>query len=242
MGVIGLLGERIEELEQALSDLRNGKFILIHDADDREGETDFVMAAEYVTPAAIRIMRKEGGGLIFLMISHEIAEKLHLPYLTDVFLRAEKNFPVFKALIPNDIPYDAKSSFSVYLNHRETFTGITDNDRSFTIKKFAELAKKLPRLNDGNAIDLLGKEFRSPGHVPLCIASKKPLVDRFGHTELVISMLKMAGLTPVGTGCEIMGDNGKALSKKEAKLFAEEQNYVFLEGKEIVQGWKTWSR
>ncbi len=227
-------------IEEAISDLRKGRFILIHDADDREGETDFVVASEYVTPDAIKTMRKKGGGLIFLMIAHEIAKKLQLPFLADVYSNISDRYPVFKALIPNDIPYDTKSSFSITLNHRNTFTGITDIDRSLTMKRFAELVKKTDKLSSKESIKLLGKEFRSPGHIPICIASEKPLQNRFGHTELVVSILKMANLTPVGSGCEIMGDDGKAMPKEEVKKFAEENGYIFLEGKEIIERWRKW--
>ena len=234
------MGEFIEKIKQAIADLQKGKFILIFDDDSREAETDLVIASEFATPNSIKTMRKDGGGLIFLMISKEVANKLQLPFLADMYSNIENKYPVLKKLVPNDIPYDSKSSFSLYINHRDTFTGITDNDRSLTMKKFSELAKKVETLNDGAAVNLFGKEFRSPGHVPICIASKNLLDERKGHTELVISILKMAKLTPTGSGCEIMGDNGKALSKEKVKKYAIENNLIFLEGSEIVKAWKTW--
>ncbi len=64
------MGEFIKEIDEAVSELRNGKFILIYDDDKREGETDLVIASEFVKPDSIRTMRQDGGGLIFLMISH----------------------------------------------------------------------------------------------------------------------------------------------------------------------------
>ena len=231
------LGEFIDKIKQAISDLQKGKFILIFDDDSREAETDLVIASEFVTPNSIKTMRKDGGGLIFLMVSKEIANKLQLPFLADMYSNIENKYPLLKKLVPNDIPYDAKSSFSLYINHRNTFTGITDNDRSLTMKKFAELAKNIQSLNDGEAINMFGKEFRSPGHVPICIAAKNLLKERKGHTELVVSIIKMAGLTPVGSGCEIMGDNGKALSKEKVKSYAKNNNLIFLEGSEIVKAW-----
>jgi 3,4-dihydroxy 2-butanone 4-phosphate synthase len=236
------LGEFIKNIKKAISDLRKGKFILVFDDDSRESETDLVIASEYTTPKSIRTMRKDGGGLIFLMVSKEIANKLKLPFLSDLYSNIDNKYPVLKALVPNDIPYDSKSSFSLYINHRKTFTGITDVDRSLTMRKFAELAKKTENLNDGLATNLFGKEFRSPGHVPICIASEKLLNQRKGHTELVVSLLKMANLIPVGSGCEIMGDNGKDLQKDKAKKYAERHNLVFLEGKDIIEAWKKWSR
>lgn len=236
------MGEFIEKVDKALSDLQNGKFVLVYDDDSREGETDLVIASEFVNPKSIRTMRKDGGGLIFIMISNEIASKLKLPYLADLFADIDNRYPILKELTPNDIPYDTKSSFSVYINHRDTFTGITDIDRSLTMKKFAELTKEIASLDDGSATKMFGKEFRSPGHVPICVASRGLLNERTGHTELVVALLKMAGLAPAGSGCEIMGDDGKALSKIKAKQYADENDFVFLEGKEIVKVWKKWSK
>ena len=185
-------------------------------------------------------MRKDGGGLIFLMVCHAAAQTLQLPFLSDLFAQVSPHYPVLRALVPNDIPYDTKSSFSLYINHRKTFTGITDNDRSLTMKKFADIVKRTKNKDSNIAIKELGKEFRSPGHVPICIASEKLLDERKGHTELAISLLEMAGLTPVGSGCEIMGEHGKALPKEEAQDYAEKNNLIFLEGNDIIKAWKQW--
>lgn len=236
------MGEFIERIEKALADMQQGKFVLIYDDDRREGETDLVIASEFVAPESIRTMRKDGGGLIFLMTANEIAQKLKLPFLADLFSDVEGRYPVLKELTANDIPYDTKSSFSLYINHRETFTGITDIDRSLTMKKFAELTKKIDKLDNGHATRMFGKGFRSPGHIPICVAAKNLLNERVGHTELVVSLLKMANLTPVGSGCEIMGDNGKALTKAHVKRYAEEHGLMFLKGNEIVKAWKQWSQ
>jgi len=195
-----------------------------------------------VTPESIKRMRKDGGGLIFLMMSYPAAQTLQLPFLSDLFSQVSNEYPVLTALVPNDIPYDTKSSFSLYINHRTTFTGITDNDRSLTMKKFAELVKRIKDKDSKKAIKELGQEFRSPGHIPICIASEKLLNERKGHTELVISLLQMAGLTLVGSGCEIMGEHGKALPKEDAKRYAEKNNLVFLEGNDIIKAWKQWSK
>jgi 3,4-dihydroxy 2-butanone 4-phosphate synthase len=187
-------------------------------------------------------MRQDGGGLIFIMTSHHIADKLQLPFLANLYSDISDKYPVLKELAPNDIPYDTKSSFSLYINHRDTFTGITDNDRSLTMKKFAELIKRIESVASNVAISEFGKNFRSPGHIPLCIASKNLLNERRGHTELVVSLLLMADLIPVGSGCEIMGNNGKALSKKETIKYAKKNNFIFLEGKDVIKKWKQWSR
>jgi 3,4-dihydroxy 2-butanone 4-phosphate synthase len=110
-----------------------------------------------------------------------------------------------------------KTFISLYINHRQTFTGITDIDRSLTMRQFANLTKKIIDLDDGFATKIFGKEFRSPGHIPICVAADKLLDERKGHTELVISIMKMAGLPLSGSGCEMIGNNGKALTKENAK-------------------------
>jgi 3,4-dihydroxy 2-butanone 4-phosphate synthase len=110
------------------------------------------------------------------------------------------------------------------------------------MKKFAELTKKVDTLNDGHATVMFGKEFRSPGHVPICVAAEKLLDKRKGHTELVVSMMIMANLSPVGSGCEIMGEDGRALQREDAQKYAKKHNLVFLEGKEVIEAWKKWSK
>jgi 3,4-dihydroxy 2-butanone 4-phosphate synthase len=236
------MGDRITAIQQAIKSLQDGRFILIYDNESRESETDLVVASQFITPEAIKRMRQDGGGLIFLMVSNDAAQKLQLPFLSDLFSNVSKQYPVLKELVPNDIPYDTKSSFSLYINHRKTFTGITDNDRSLTMKKFADLVDTIKNHESKTALKEFGKEFRSPGHIPICVASEKLLSERKGHTELVISLLEIAGLTPVGSGCEIMGEHGKALPKEDAKRYAEKNNFVFLEGNDIVQAWKQWSK
>ena len=240
MQFVDTAGEPIQEMANAIHELKQGNFILVYDADDREGEADFIMAAEYVTPQAIQLMRKKGGGLIFLMISADIAQHIQLPFFADVLTSSEQEYPLFKELVSNDIPYDARSSFSISINHRDTYTGITDKDRSHTIKSFAELATQIQKLNEKTARQQFGKEFRSPGHVPICIASTSPLKERFGHTELSIALLSMAKMNTIAVGCEIMGDDGNALSKKEVKKYAKDSHLVFLEGKQIIRSWNSW--
>ena len=200
------------------------------------------MASQYVTPEAVKTMRQDGGGLIFIMTSHQTATRLKLPFLADLFEDISNKYPVFQYLAPTDIPYDTKSSFSVYINHRKTFTGITDNDRSLTMKRFAELIQETKQLKTTEAVQKFGSEFRTPGHVPICVASNDLLKQRQGHTELVVALMEMSNLIPAGSGCEIMGNNGKAQSKKTMQTYAKKHNLVFLEGHEIITAWRQWSK
>ena len=228
-----------KKVEAAIQNLRNGEFVLIYDADGREEETDFIIGAEFVKEEHIYRMRHDGGGLIFLMIHYDVAKKLGLPYLSDVLYKSASKWSVFKELIPNDIPYDTKSSFSIPINYRKTFTGITDKDRAMTMSQFATLVKEVKELADVEAQRIFGERFRSPGHVPICIASPSLLTERKGHTELSVALAVMAGITPVTSGCEMM-DRGNSLPKKEAIEYAEKNDIVFLEGWEIVEAWEKW--
>ncbi len=228
----------ISKIAKACNDLKEGKTILIFDDENREGETDLIIPAQFVTPDHIKLMRKDGGGLIVLMVSNEIAKFFKLPYLEEIYKFLGFSFPLFEEIYPSDLPYDGRTSFSISINHRDTFTGITDRDRALTIRRFAELAGRIANIKEG--VKAFGKEFRSPGHVPICIARERLLNERKGHTELSVALLKIAGLTPVACGCEMMGEDGRALSKEEAEAYARKKGYVFLEGSEIEEEWRKW--
>jgi len=231
-------------VEKAIEELRHGKFVCIYDADGREEETDLVMSADFTTWKDVRQMRLDGGGLIFLMVHSRISEKLGLPFLADLYYKEGGRWPVLKELIPNDIPYDAKSSFSITLNHRKTFTGVTDIDRALTITEFSRTAGEImhPEITEIKAQRLLGSRFRAPGHIPICSSSKEVLQSRKGHTELSVALLSMAGMTQVAIGSEMMGnEDGNALSRKQTEKYAKKNGLVFLEGNDIIKAWNKWS-
>jgi len=184
------------------------------------------------------MMRRDAGGLICTTADPRIRESLGLPFLADVFQGMAELYPVMKGLTPNDIPYDVKSAFGITINHRRTFTGITDDDRGLTIKEFAELARKAIAQEDGWGKREFGRNFRAPGHVHLLNTSDRILENRFGHTELSTALVLMAGLVPSATVCEMMGDDGKALPKSDARAYADERGLVFLEGADVVEAWR----
>ncbi len=219
-------------VERAIRALRRGEMVLIFDGEGREEETDLVVASQFITPEHIRTMRTHGGGLICTAVHPRLAQELGLPFLSEVLSSAAASFPVLSALEANDIPYDERSSFSITINHRRTFTGITDRDRALTIREFARLAQ----LN-GEKRTLFGRHFRSPGHVILLRAAEGLVRSRRGHTELSVALAEMAGLTPIATICEMMGDDGGALSRRGARRYAERHGLVFLEGEEIVRAY-----
>lgn len=221
--------------------LRAGEFVLIYDGDGREEETDLVVASEFVSPDTIRTMRKDGGGLICVTIREDIRASLGLPFMVDVLRQAGRTFPVLEAVSKEDLRYDRHSAFSITINHRDTFTGITDKDRALTVSRFAGLAREAIRRENGWAARAFAEEFRSPGHVPVLNAAEPLLDARRGHTELATALATMARLVPSATLCEMMADDGRALSKEDAKAYARARNLVFLEGEDIVRAWRAWS-
>ena len=223
--------------EKALEDIRQGKVVLVYDFDNREGEADLTVASQFATFETIRFMRKYAGGLICTTTPYDKAKDLGLPYMTDVYRNEPGEYPLLKAMIPNDIPYDnTRSSFGITINHRKTFTGVTDGDRAKTISRYAEVI--FQNKPDEEIINDLGAEFRSPGHVHLLNASEGLLSSRKGHTELCTAMMYMAGVLPSATICEMMGDNGKAMAKERIMKFAEEHDIEFITGEQVIEKWE----
>jgi len=224
-------------LNDAIDDVRKGKVVLIYDFDDRERETDMVIASQFVTPDVIRTMRKDAGGLICTTTPLNIAKELGLPFMSDVLSDDYERYPILKAMAPIDIPYDGtRSSFGITINYRHTYTGVTDNDRALTTSEYVKAIFSDDTIE--KKIERIGKDFRSPGHVHLLNTSDKILEDRKGHTELSTALMILSGVDPSATICEMMGDDGNAMSKEDAKVYAKKNNYVFLEGKDIIEAWK----
>ena len=178
-------------IQEAIQALRSSHFVLIHDDKGRENEIDMVIAGEKISPEHIAVMRKDGGGLICLAISHDFAFKLGLTYMQNILQAVSSINPVFAKLTSGKSPYGDNPSFSIAINHRDTYTGITDFDRALTISKMSEICKRI----DTGGINEFANNFRAPGHVPILIASKKLLQDRTGHTELCIYLAHLANLT-----------------------------------------------
>ncbi|MFQ6129767.1 MAG: 3,4-dihydroxy-2-butanone-4-phosphate synthase [Candidatus Hadarchaeaceae archaeon] len=222
-------------IDRALEALRAGNFVLVHDAPDRENEVDMVIAAESVGPKHVAMTRRDAGGLICVALHPKIADNFGLPYLTEVYEEASSRFDVFLSIRPDDLPYDERSAFSLAVNHRRTFTGITDIDRALTIRELGKLGSKA--LN-GPMIEEFGRNFRSPGHVPLLRSADGLVLERQGHVELSIALAEMAGITPVMVTCEMLDvHSNRALSWEDAVKYAELNGLICLGGAEIIRAY-----
>ena len=229
-----------KEMEDALEAFRAGKPVCLFDSEKREGETDLLFPAEHAEPATMRQLRKECGGLLFLAIGHEVGERFGLPYLQDLHTDDDlvKKWDVLHHLKTNDLQYDSRSAFTLSLNHRDTFTGITDKDRALTTRRFAELYSELDSSGKSQteSMDALGKEFRTPGHIPVCRESHGGLKTRQGHTELAVGLARLAGLSPVVIGAEMLEDDGdNALSVDDARKWASDRGIPFIQGSDLIE-------
>lgn len=218
-------------IKDVIKAFKDGEIVLIFDNENRERETDMIIAAEHMTPEHMRIIRNDAGGLVCVPISSEVSDKLRLPFMTDIMEAAAEKYPLLGELSPNDIPYDEKSAFSITVNHRKTFTGITDNDRACTIKELALMCKN-------EDYDNFGKHFRAPGHVTLLRAAKGHVLKRQGHTEMSIALAEMAGTTPVAVCCEMMDDNsGGSMTTDDVAKYAEKEGLLFLSGEDLIKAY-----
>jgi 3,4-dihydroxy 2-butanone 4-phosphate synthase len=227
----------MEELENVFRQLKKGRFILLHDSENREDETDMVVLSEHVRPEHIAKMRTDAGGLICAAVGNEVAESTGLPFMADVLITAENKYPVLKKMRGEDIKYDKKSAFSLTVNHRKTFTGISDIDRALTISELGVFCRDHKSIKDPATV--FGSKFRSPGHIPLLISSG--LESRQGHTELTCAIAEMGDLTPSVVVCEMMDEKThKSLTLKDARAYAKKNDHALLEGKQVIEEYKKW--
>jgi 3,4-dihydroxy 2-butanone 4-phosphate synthase/GTP cyclohydrolase II len=165
-------------IEEAIEDIRQGKFVVVVDAADRENEGDLTIAAQFATPEAVNFMTKEGRGLICLCLTEERCDELGLRQMTE----------------RNETPYG--TAFTVSVEAREgVTTGISAPDRSRTIQVAID-----PK---AAAEDLV-----QPGHVFPLRAREGGVLMRAGQTEAAVDLARLAGLIPAGVVCEIMNEDG----------------------------------
>jgi 3,4-dihydroxy 2-butanone 4-phosphate synthase/GTP cyclohydrolase II len=165
-------------VEEAIDDIRQGKFVVVVDAADRENEGDLTIAAQFATPEAVNFMAKEGRGLICLCLTEERCGELGLRMMTD----------------RNETPFG--TAFTVSIEAREGITtGISAHDRSRTIQVAIDPSKG-------------PHDVVEPGHVFPLKARPGGVLQRAGQTEAAVDLARLAGLIPAGVVCEVMNDDG----------------------------------
>lgn len=214
-------------LESGLQSLKRGEFVLLFDSAGRENEIDMVVAAEFVTPEHVARMRQHAGGLLCIAIDNNFANSLDLRYMHEILAKSDVTN---KEMIMGLAPYGDHPTFSISVNHYQTYTGITDKDRSLTIREMANI------FNVENKKKKFVSSFKTPGHIPLLIASKGLLNTRQGHTEMSVYLAQIAGLTPVTAICEMMdAETYTALSLDKAEKYAKQNAIPLIDGKELLE-------
>ncbi len=177
-------------IEEALSDLRKGKIILVTDDEDRENEGDFICAAEFATTENVNFMAVHGKGLICMPMSRPLVEKLMLPQMV------------------SENTDNHETAFTVSIDAAETTTGISAEERGITARKCVD--------------DCAGpKDFRRPGHMFPLLAKKNGVLERDGHTEATVDLMRLAGLKECGLCCEIMREDGTMMRTPELMELSE---------------------
>lgn len=192
-------------VEQAIQDLRTGRFIVVADDEDRENEGDLILAAEFITPERVNFLM-QAKGMICVALSPARVHQLDLP------LMGRENTEALRTAFT--VTIDAAPRFGVT-------TGISAADQAATIRRCA----------DPLAVP---SDFRRPGHVhPLC-AREGGVLQRVGHTETAVDLMRAAGLQPAGVICEILTDDGSTAKRPQLEAFCERHGLTFITVAQVV--------
>jgi len=178
-------------IPEAIEDIREGRFLIIVDDEDRENEGDLVIAAERITPEAVNFMAKHGRGLICLPVIGQRLDELRIPIMVR----------------ENTSKHGTAFTVSIEAKHKVT-TGISAHDRAATIKAVLDPATK-------------PEDLVCPGHTFPLRAREGGVLVRAGHTEAAVDLARMAGLYPAGVICEIMSEDGTMARLPELETMGE---------------------
>jgi 3,4-dihydroxy 2-butanone 4-phosphate synthase / GTP cyclohydrolase II len=194
-----------DSIETVIADLRAGKMVIVVDDADRENEGDLIMAAEKVTPAAVNFMARFGRGLICVPT---IGERLKQLGIEQMVSRNRESF---------------KTDFQVSVDAAAGITtGISAADRARTIQVLANPTA-------------LPEDLVQPGHVFPLRAKPGGVLQRAGHTEAAVDLVRLAGCRPIGVICEIMSDSGEMARLPELLKFARKHKLKICSIEELIK-------
>ena len=194
----------LARIEDALEDMKQGRFIIIVDDENRENEGDLAIAAEKVTPETINFMAREGRGLICLPIVGERLDQLGIPLMVQD--NTSKNCTAFT------ISIEAK---------RGVATGISAEDRATTIQTVLAPAST-------------AADIARPGHVFPIRAREGGVLARAGHTEAIVDLSRMAGFYPAGVICEIMNEDGTMARLPQLERVAQKHGFKIISIRDLI--------
>ena len=183
---------RLDSIEDAINDFREGKFIIVVDDEDRENEGDLIIAAEKITPADVNFMLKNARGVLCVPMPIARCQELGLER------QVSDNTSVLGT--PFTVTVDKLEGCS---------TGVSIEDRAATIRALADPSSK-------------PETFGRPGHINPLYAQNRGVLQRTGHTEAGVDFARLAGLEPVAALMEIMSDDGTMARLPELRRRADE--------------------
>ena len=195
---------KVDSIEDALKDFKEGKFVIVVDDEDRENEGDLIIAAEKITPEKVNFMLKNARGVLCAPITLSRCEELDLPR------QVEDNTSVLGT--PFTVTIDKLEGCS---------TGVSAHDRAATIRALADPAST-------------AKTFGRPGHINPLYAQDHGVLRRSGHTEAAFDLCRLAGLYPAGALMEIMNDDGTMARMPQLQVMAREWNLKLITIKDLI--------
>jgi 3,4-dihydroxy 2-butanone 4-phosphate synthase/GTP cyclohydrolase II len=196
-------------IDQAVEDIRAGKFVIVADDEDRENEGDLICAAQLVTPEMVNFMIRRAGGLICLALPAERVDQLGLRPMSDP---REANPDEYRTAYT--VSVDAAPKYGVT-------TGISAQDRATTIRVAVDP-------------DTVPSDLRRGGHVFPLRAREGGVLQRVGHTEAAVDLARLAGLYPAGVICEILNEDGSAARRPQLEDFAQRYGLTFVTVAQLV--------
>ena len=194
----------IDNIEAAVKDFAEGKFVIVVDDEDRENEGDLIIAAEKITPEKVNFMLKHARGVLCAPITISRCEELDLPHQV------------------SDNTSMLGTPFTVTIDKLEgCSTGVSAHDRAATIQALADPAST-------------PQTFGRPGHINPLYAQDNGVLRRSGHTEAAIDLCKLAGLYPAGALMEIMNEDGTMARMPELCKMAEEWGMRIVSIKDLI--------
>ena len=192
-------------VEEAIEDIRAGRFVVVVDAQDRENEGDLTIAAQFATPEAINFMATHARGLICLCLTPERCDELNLRPMAE----------------NNEAPL--QTAFTVSIEAREgVTTGISAADRSRTIQTAID-----PNKSAGDLVQ--------PGHIFPLRAKHGGVLERTGQTEAAVDLSRLAGLIPAGVVCEVMNDDGTMARVPDLATFCERHDVKLITVADLIE-------
>ena len=195
---------KLDSIEDALNDFREGKFVIVVDDEDRENEGDLIMAAEKITPEKVNFMLKNARGVLCVPITLSRTDELDLPHQV------------------SDNTSMLGTPFTVTVDKLEgCTTGVSAHDRAETIRALADP-------------DSTPQTFGRPGHINPLYAQDNGVLRRSGHTEAAVDLCKLSGCFPAGVLMEIMNEDGTMARMPQLKEFAVQEGLKIITIKDLI--------